>query len=358
MMDDLRADFEAAYAKHEEPEKDLDQESTEEQLELFEGDSHETNEPEAPIDAKSEKPIEENKPLKPPEKIEKPEKPEKTDKVETKPEQGKYDKAPASWTPKAREMWKNVPAEARAQIAKREAEITQTLHQTAQARQGMQHLNRVLEPYKQGLIASGVSDPFQAIQTLFQTEAQLRGGTPVQKAETVARLIKNYGVDIGALDSILVGEQPKANPRSDIEAIIEQRLAPVNQFLQQQQYAQQQSAYQQQAQANQSVAEFSKNAEFIEDVRNDMADFLDLAAKNGYQMSLQQAYDKACALHPEIATVLENRAKQQRLMGTQNQMNAKRHAASSLSGTRGGEGAPSEMDLRSTISEAWDSIQG
>lgn len=338
--DDLRADFEAAYEKFESEEKPEPSDVP-----------RETSEPEAPIPEEQEKPEPVNDEKQQPES--EPPKPEE------KPTPIKNDKAPASWTPKAREIWKNVPEEARAQIAKRESEINQTLQQSAQARQGMQYLNKILEPYRAGLQASGVNDPFQAIQALFQTESSLRSGNSHQKALTIANLIKNYGVDIATLDSLLVGETPKANPTADLEAIIDKRLSPINQFLQQQQMTQQQWEREQQNQATQSVAEFSQNAEFIEDVRNDMADLLDIAAKHGHKMTLQQAYDKACALNPEVSKVLEQRAKQQQLMGTQNQMQAKRAAAASLTGSKGGEGAKgADLGLRETIEEAWNSLEG
>lgn len=268
-------------------------------------------------------------------------------------------KAPAGWTPRAREQWKNIPESARGEILKRETEIATTLQQTAGARQAVQRLNDVLTPYRGGLMAAGVKDPFQAIDTLFKTESQLRHGNVQEKAFTIANLIKQYGVDVGALDDILSGQAPANKPHSDIERIIDARLAPVNQFLQQQSFMAQQHEMSQQQAANQSVAAFAGEAEFLEDVRNDMADFLEMAAARGQTMTLKQAYDKACALHPEVSQIIAQREKEKAIMGTQQSIQAKRHAAASLTGSKGGEGGGgSPSTIRDAITDAWNQAMG
>jgi hypothetical protein len=266
-------------------------------------------------------------------------------------------KAPASWTPKARETWSKLPKEAQAQIAKRENEISRTLKETASARQMMQRLNTTLEPYKSGLIASGVQDPIQAIGTLFQTEAQLRGGDTRMKAQTVADLIKQYGVDIATLDGLLAGEAPSSggtNP--DIEQLIDQRMAPVNQMLQQQQQYAQYQEQQYQQEAKQSVDQFGQNAEFLNDVRMDMADMLEAASRRGIAMTLEQAYEKACAIHPEISKIIAGRKKEEQLMGSRNDVARKKAAASSLNGKQGGSPVidRSNMSLRDSIEAAFN----
>ena len=51
--------------------------------------------------------------------------------------------------------------------------------------------------------------------------------------------------------------------------------------------------------------------EFYNDVRSDMADLLDMAANRGRQMSMQDAYNTACAAHPQISKVMAGRQAQQ-----------------------------------------------
>lgn len=280
---------------------------------------------------------------------------------ETEPKKGKEvkgEKAPASWSPQNRESWSKLPDNVKAQVAKRELEVNKVMQDSATARKAAAHLNQVMAPYQQGLIAAGYSDPFTAINAVMQAESSLRVGNAQQKASAVANLIHQYGVDIGQLDSILAGspQNHQASPNADIESIIDQRMQPFNDFVQQQQVEQQYVQEQGRITADNEVYNFSDNKEFINDVRMDMADLLDMASQRGQTMTLDQAYAKACAIHPEISKVIDQRQEQQRVMGTQKMTAAKKNAASaSLTGSQGGVGGGnSELSLYDTIKAAWD----
>lgn len=276
------------------------------------------------------------------------------------------EKAPASWSAKAREAWGKLPQEAQAEVMKREREVNKVLQETAGARNLATQLHGVLAPYKDGMMANGVSNPIEAIGSLLATESRLRAGNSQEKALTVANLIKSYGVNIQELDNILSnqGYSPQQQQQTGqgydprIEQMIEQRMAPVNQFLQmQQQQYKQQEQYQRQ-QAVQTVTGFAEKAEFINEVRMDMADLLDMAAARGQQMSIEDAYKKACAIHPEVSSVMAQRDKERALMGSQSEINRKKTAAASITGLQRGPSANKGHDsLRSTISSIWDDKQ-
>lgn len=284
---------------------------------------------------------------------------EASDRVaKTEPAEAPKEKAPASWSPKAREAWGKLPAEAQAEVMKREREVNKVLQETAGARNLATQLNATLAPFRDQMIASGVRNPLEAIGGLLATESRLRSGNHQEKALMVANIIKNYGVDIGELDNVLSGQGASSAPsgNSDIERLLEQRLAPMNSFIQQQQMQLQQQAMYEEQQAAQSVQSFSAQAEFINEVRMDMADLLDMAAKRGQAMTIEQAYTKACAIHPEVSSVMAQRQKQQQLMGTQSDIQRKKAAASSITGQRGGAtSAKGAESLRDSIAAAWDS---
>ena len=347
-MDELRAAFDEAFAQDEE-----DQAASQEQEETtsYEEPEQDTSEE---LEASAEEATREESTEEP--AGEAPEiAPEKS-----QADAPKKEKAPASWSAKAREDWAKVPPEAQAQVMKREKEINRVLQETAGARQAANELNQVLAPYKDGMIASGVNTPIQAIGQLLATESRLRAGTHQEKALTVANLIKNYGVDIGELDNILSGQgfqpaQQQGGYNSDVERLLEQRLAPVNQFLQQQQYKQQMQVQQEQQAAVQTVESFSANAEFINEVRMDMADLLDMSSARGQSMTIEEAYNKACAINPEVSSVMSQRQKQQQIMGTQNDITRKRNAASSINGHRGGGSTAKPSDsIRDGLLSAWN----
>jgi hypothetical protein len=268
------------------------------------------------------------------------------------------DKAPASWSPSAREAWGKLPKEAQAQIIKREKEVSDVLAQGSAARQVTHELNTLLAPHKERMIASGVQNPMQMIGNMLDAERRLSQGDQHARASTIANLIKGYGVDINVLDSLLAAEPAQQNPNSEIERMIEQRMAPVTQLLQQQQYYAQQQKMHGEQQAVQAVTQFGSQAEFINDVRMDMADLLDMAASRGQVLSLEDAYKKACAIHPEVSKVMSERERQQQIMGTQNTLSHKRNAAVSITGNQRGGTVQAANNLRDQIAQAWDNQLG
>ena len=268
-------------------------------------------------------------------------------------------KAPIDWTPKQREDWSKIPKHLQEKVISREKEMAATMQETAVARQTHQQMSQLAQTYGSVLGADGYKNPMDAVAGTFQAISKLRMGSESSKAQAMAELIQHYGIDINALDSALVGSAPDQGTQQNqqLEQMIEQRMAPVNQYMQQQHQQQQFQQQQQKQEADTAVIGFSQNAEFINDVRGDMADLLDMAAKRGTSLTLQQAYDKACAIHPEISQVVQQRQQQQQLMGNNNTIAGKRNAASSISGRKGGLPAGnSNMSMRDQISASWDNL--
>lgn len=263
-------------------------------------------------------------------------------------------KAPVGWSPKARQYWSKLPREVQELVAAREQEVTDVIANTKAARQTHDAFTQLANSYAPVLAAEGV-DPMQATQSLFQTVAQLRMGTPAQKAEVIAELIGNYDVDIGTLDAVLT-DQPVGDPEEErLNAMFEQRFGPMLQAMQGMQGMQQHAAEQRDAAARDEVVAFSEKAEFLDDVRLQMADLIDMAHARGQQMTLEQAYDVACRAHPEISAIMQEREKAERIKGAAQSVEEKRKAASSLSGRKTGAGGKDgNLSLRDSLSDAWD----
>lgn len=210
--------------------------------------------------------------------------------------------APAGWGPAVREHWGALPVPVREQVMQREQQMQRFVNDTAPARQTGEQFMQAIQPYQMAIQAEGV-DPITAVTNLMQVGSTLRFGTPLEKANTVAKLVQAYGVDIVALDTALVGGTQPAGQQSgvNIQAEIQRALAPLMQAAQQRQHATEQQTAEQ---ARNEITQFEQGKEFIQDVRSDMADLLDVASKNGRDMSLQQAYDTACMLHPEVSKVM------------------------------------------------------
>lgn len=276
------------------------------------------------------------------------------------PKQPAADRAPASWKPDVREHWGQLPEPVRAEIARREVEHARFMQETAEARRTAESVSQVIQPYMHFIKAEG-SNPLQAIDNLMATAAQLRTGTGPELANLVAGLVNQFGTGrfgpqfIEMLDSALAGQQPRpADPQtSQIEQLLNQKLAPVQGMLNQFQQAQAQAMYQQQAQAQNEVAEFLSKAEFAEDVREDMADLMETAQRRGQAMSLQEAYNKAIFMNDSVRKVMQQRqATQGAQVHTQAAQRAKAAAVSVSGSAPVGAMQQPANDIRSAIEAA------
>jgi hypothetical protein len=275
------------------------------------------------------------------------------------PRQSAGERAPASWRPDVREHWGQLPEPVRAEIQRREVEVQRTLQESAEARKNYDAVMRTVAPYEAFIRAEG-SNPIQAIDNLMATAAKLRTGTAPELATMVAGIVNQFGIGrfgngfIQALDSALAGQAPVVDPQqAAMEQVLNQRLAPVQQMLtqfQQAQVAQQERI----AQAAQSEVEtFLDRAEFGNDVREEMADLMESASRRGQNLTLPEAYHKACLLNDRVRTVLQGRLQAK---GAQQQTSAAqraRAAAVSVSGSApvGALQQPS-TDVRSAIEAA------
>jgi hypothetical protein len=269
------------------------------------------------------------------------------------------EKAPASWRPDIREHWGSLPEPVRAEIQRRETEVARTLQETAEARKTAEAVMKTIEPY-QAFIKAENSNPLQAIDNLMGTAARLRTGTAPELAQLVAGIVNQFGTGrfgngfIEMLDSALAGQTPKQDPQQlAIEQVLNQRLAPMQNMLTQFQQAQIQQQ-QQAAQAAQSeVSTFLERAEFGEDVREDMADIIEAAQRRGQNISLQDAYKKACLMNDNVRSVISQRAKARGAQQTTSAAQKARSAAVQVSGSAPmGALRQESTDVRSAIEAA------
>lgn len=271
-------------------------------------------------------------------------------------------KPPVDWSPELREKWAGLPDDIKGKISERERNVAQVMQNTAAARRMEQDFTSLTSKYGSVIAAEGAQHPMQIVQPLLQTVAELRMGTSAQKATRIAELIQRYDVDIATLDdalsSSISGEPGETAQQSELERLLEQKMAPVNQMMQNLAGMQQQKHQVSQQEAVNEVNQFAQQAEFLNDVRHDVADLIDLATKQGRQMTLQEAYDKACAMNPQISQVMQQRAEATKLQQASQTVASKRQAASSLKPRGMGGQTGGNDSLYDSISAAWDSQVG
>lgn len=272
-------------------------------------------------------------------------KPEKQPKTEVK---GK--KAPVSWRPAAREQWDALPDAIKDEILKREDDVKKVNDGKAVDGQFRSQFEKTIAPFRNYIEANG-GDPFRSVHNLMATAAMLHGGTAQQKAELVKNVIKNFSVDVEMLDKALAGDLTSAKaPTVDVAGEVKKAMQPFFETV----------ARTQQQTYNTRVQAFMADPkhEFAMDVADDMADLMEIAAKRGLELTLDQAYERACRSNPEIAKVLDERKSGDRRRKEQEELEAKKNASSSVSGSPGGVSKQNKenMTLRDTIGAAFDQV--
>lgn len=263
----------------------------------------------------------------------------------------------------AREHWDKVPRPVQEEIVRREKEAAQTLRQSSQARQMAQEFQNVVNPFLPMIQAQG-SNPMHAVKNLMTTAAGLTVGTQVQKAQIVREIIQNYGIDIATLDQVLAGQpvQHQGGAQQASPGAPPPWAAPIFQFMNGVQQSRQQREQQILADAEAETEAFASKHDFFEDVRETMADLMEVAAKRGRIMSMDDAYKQAIGLDPDLSKVVSQRESAKRAQSQQQTIQRTRNAASSIAGgPKGGpagNGGSGDESRRSALSEAWDQQMG
>jgi len=275
---------------------------------------------------------------------------------EQKPQTGANDNASLDTPPKglpadAREVWKGVPEAVKKAIVKREQDYERGIVQYAQKAQHADQVEKFVGQFNHLFQSSGAK-PFEYIGDMLQVASQLTTGTKQAKAEVAARLIQQFDIDIYALDHVLSGSNvpPQIQQQDQFQQMLQQEVAPLKQELG---YYRQQTAERQQRQiekAQSDLHEFANNPanEFWQDVKGDVQRVFELASAKGQKITLEQAYNTACLMNPEIANIIESRKSQQAV-------SQKRQASTSIYGTMGGEaGNAPANSVREAIEMAWE----
>lgn len=249
--------------------------------------------------------------------------------------------APSSWSKGTKALYAALPEDIKKEVHKRESDFHAGLRELKPKADFADRVAVALQPYQatlNQLQQQGVDAPM-AINKLLQADHILRYSNAEQKANYLAELAVQYGVDINK-----VASAPRPDPnviamRQQLEHLQQQRLQE-----------QQASQMQQQSQMMSEIQRFSSDPknEHFNVVRDDMAALLD----TGKAATLQEAYDKAVWMRPEIRQTLlkrrETEARQKTLADTQRKR--AKTASVSVSGNQSGKpGKPASADIRGIL---------
>jgi len=276
------------------------------------------------------------------------------------------ERPPQSWKAPQKAKWDKLDPDIRQEVLRRERETTKVLSESASARQLETQFHQVVQPFM-GRLQSMNAHPLAAVQELLKADFLLATGPVNQKTQLMAKLISDYGVDIQALDAALSGKAAPDPVESKVEQLLQQRLAPFQQYMTQQEQlrAQQEAAEgQRMATTVESMAMDTTQYPYFEQVRDTMADVVEVLAKRGVSIDLKEAYNRAVAMDPTVSQELATQTAAEALKTQAAKLNGKAQralkASSSVGGAPGGSTgrAPDASDRRAVIMAAFDTAGG
>ena len=253
---------------------------------------------------------------------------------------------PHGWAPAAKAAYANLPPEVQEAVARREQEINNGFRKLQEY--------KGLDEYAEMARSSGTTlkdalDRYRAAEDNLDRDfpggivqlCQMYGVHPVQLAQQFLQAFGQGGE----------GQVQQRQPDQGM-TLLERRLRDtqeaVRTLISERERAEQDAI-------NGSLEAFAAENMYFEDVRQDMA----LLIREGRANSLEEAYTKACRMHPEIGDLL---LKQQAApQNARARVDQARRASSGLrTGAPAGKtpGGSSSNSLRDALSEAWSEAQG
>jgi hypothetical protein len=272
-------------------------------------------------------------------------------------------------------MLKRLPAEYKPildEINRREAEITNTLNETAEARRFHEEFSRRVGPFEAMMRAEG-TDTLTATENLLKASHLLRSAPIPTRAGFIAQMVLQHlprgsdGKDgIRALDDAF--REMLGIPEEEGEARGARRRPDPREFRDPRLDAMIADGNRRRVEAEQSelngykteIREFAKSHEFFADVRISMAKLFDA----GLAKTWEDAYDQACQMNKEIRSILADRAASEkaRKKGKPSTERAKAAMKSVRSTPVGGTRRPrptSEADdIEADVAAAFEEVEG
>lgn len=258
--------------------------------------------------------------------------------TKTRDETGKFSKAdakteavvekipepPRSWTNEEKAKWAEATPEVRKAILRREQEVEQGFTKLDEERNFGKSLKDVITPYMSIIQAEG-GTPVTAVQSLLNTAYILRTAPIAQKTALFHQLAQQYGVDLSQPNSTVQPNQMLAQTQQEIAALKQQIQQQPEIFRQQQENLAIKSQID-------TFAADPKNVHY-EKLKPAMAALL----QGGQAKDMQDAYDKASWLDPDIRSAInsdqQKAAEMQRIADMKAKADKSRKAAVSIKGS-------------------------
>lgn len=260
--------------------------------------------------------------------------------------------APQSWSATIKEKWATLSPDVQAEIIRRENDFHKTMTRHDGELSLGKQIKDVITPYMPIITAEG-GTPATAVQSLLNTAYQLRTGTPERKAQLIQEIAQTYGVDLG----VLQGQSP--SQEANYIQQLQMEIQSLKQTLNPQAIMAQLQEQQEHGKLISDVQAFAANPanKHFEQVKAAMAPLL----SSGQAKDLQEAYDMACWASPSIRSTLLNEQKTQEAAKRKAEMEAKKSAAVSVTGSpsaHSGNAKIPERTLRDELAANMAAVTG
>ena len=258
-----------------------------------------------------------------------------------------WKRPPASWKKDFHEDWNQAPDRLKEYAWQREEQMRRGVEPLLTKAQFADQMQTAIEPYLTTIRGMGL-EPVDAIKALMNADHVLRTSAPDQKVAYFHQLAQQYGINLS-------GQQMPQNAMDPTIYALQNELNNVRGEVMT--WKQQQEAAQNQTLLGE-INNFASKAEHFEDARPTMIQLL----QSGMAENLQDAYDKAIRLNPELFETVQQ-AQQAKMAAQQSaEMNraakaARAAAVSVRSSTPGANTATKAQDRRSLLAEAFDGMQ-
>jgi hypothetical protein len=242
--------------------------------------------------------------------------------TETPPATAKpHDTPPNTWTKEAKANWATLPESARQEIHRREADFHKGIGQYKDAAGFGSQMAQELLPFQEAINKAGIH-PREIIKTLGPVWNTLTTGTPEEKTQVLLRVAKDFGINIAAAGSE-TSQPSTAAPQADpIVAALQQELKEIKGHLTTKERERAEAEYSAEVERVNAWGSDPKRPHFNV-VREDMG----ILIETGRAKDLQDAYDKAIWINPEVRASLLAEQEKERVAKEAEQAAAARKAA-------------------------------
>jgi hypothetical protein len=174
----------------------------------------------------------------------------------------------------------------------------------------------------------------------------------------IAGMVTRFGTGrfgnqfVEMLDSALTGQaqgQPMPQAQSNVQQMVQQQIAPMQEYVTGLQQREAQAAQYEQAQVDSQVEQFLLTQPHAEELRETMADVVEIGARQGRTLSLDEAYDAAMRMHPQLSKVVIEKAAAEKRAGD---TTAARRARANSASVRGSAPRQSADDSNASVRDS------